>query len=146
MRPSDLVVRNTTYEQFVELGCAPTRAHIAATLGVERSTVRAAWERLHSEHAIVLGPDGDLLMANPFSALPTPFRVTADGREWDANCAWDAIGICAALHCDGAIDTSCADCGDAIEFEVVDGAPTQPTLLFHCLVPARSWWEDIAFT
>ena len=44
-------------------------------------------------------------MANPFSAVPTPYRVQADGRSWFANCAWDAFGICAALHVDGRIET-----------------------------------------
>jgi hypothetical protein len=146
MHPSDLVVRNATYARFVELGRAPTRADIADALGVERSAVHGSWERLHNEQAIVLGAHGDLLMANPFSAVPTPFRVTAGRREWHANCAWDAIGICAALHCDGAIETRCADCDEAIEFEVVGGASSEATLLFHCLVPARTWWDDISFT
>ena len=34
---------------------------------------------------------------NPFSANPTPHRVLAVGREWYANCGWDAFGILAAL-------------------------------------------------
>ena len=48
-------------------------------------------------------------MANPFSAVPTAYRVLARDRWWYANCAWDAFGVCAALHADGRIETSCAD-------------------------------------
>jgi hypothetical protein len=85
-------------------------------------------------------------MANPFSAVPTRFRVHAGGRSWFANCAWDAFGICAALDVDGEIQTSCPDCGEAIEVSVVDRRPDDENLLFHCLVPARAWWDDIVFT
>jgi len=146
MESSDLAVRNATYARFVELGRAPSAVDVAEVLGIEVRSLRGAWARLHAEHAVVLDGDGELLMANPFSAVRTPFRVTADGREWDANCAWDAIGVCAALHCDGRIETTCADCDEPIVFEVVGGKPSDTTLLFHCLVPADRWWEDIAFT
>jgi hypothetical protein len=85
-------------------------------------------------------------MANPFSAVPTAYRVHARGRAWYANCAWDAFGICAALHVDGRIETSCADCGEPLAVEVQDQRPDDDSLLFHCLVPAAHWWDDIVFT
>ncbi len=85
-------------------------------------------------------------MANPFSAVPTPFLVEAAGRTWYANCAWDAFGICAALHADGRIETACADCGERLVIEVRDGEPDDTSLLFHCLVPAAHWWDDIVYT
>jgi hypothetical protein len=88
---------------------------------------------------------GELRMANPFSAVPTAFRVHA-GRWWYANCAWDAFGICAALGTDGRIETACADCGDPLVCEVRDRRLDDPALLFHCLVPATAWWDDIVFT
>ena len=72
--------------------------------------------------------------------------MQAAGREWFANCAWDAFGICAALHVDGRIETACPDCGEPLTIAVRDGHPDDPSLLFHCLVPARRWWDDIAFT
>jgi hypothetical protein len=85
-------------------------------------------------------------MANPFSAVPTAYRVQAGGRWWHANCAWDALGICGALHVDGRVETSCRDCGAPIVVEVRDQRPDDEGLLFHCLVPAASWWDDIVFT
>jgi hypothetical protein len=85
-------------------------------------------------------------MANPFSAVPTAYRVRAGGRWWYANCAWDAFGICAALHDDGRIETSCPDCAFPLIVEVTEQRPDDPSLLFHCLVPAAQWWDDIVFT
>ena len=105
------------------------------------------WRRLHDAHALVLDPATlEIRMANPFSAVPTAYRVQAGGRRWYANCGWDAFGICAALHADGRIETSCPDCGDSIAVCVRDARPDDESLLFHCLVPARRWWHDIVFT
>ena len=146
MDDSDLTVRNATYGLFVERGGAAAAADVAAQLGRTEPEVRAAWRRLHDEHALVLDAESDLRMLNPFSVVPTTFRVHAGGRSWYANCAWDAFGICAALDVDGRIETRCPDCGDAIAVEVVDGAPDDNSLLFHCLVPAPRWWDDIGFT
>ena len=70
----------------------------------------------------------------------------AQERWWHANCAWDAFGICAALHTDGTIETSCPDCDEAITVALQDGQPDDEHLLFHCLVPATQWWDDIVFT
>lgn len=147
MSPDDLALRRETYRLFVELGRAPSAAEVADAHGIPVEAVVPGWRRLHEAHALVLNPATDeLRMANPFSAVPTAYRVEADGRWWYANCAWDAFGICAALGVDGRIETSCPDCGHPLSVLVQDREPDDTTLLFHCLVPARQWWDDIVFT
>jgi alkylmercury lyase-like protein len=139
---SDLELRRRTYAFFVGHGRAPS----AAALGDPEEVV-AGWRRLQDEHALVLNARAnELRMLNPFSAVPTAYRVQAGGRWWYGNCAWDALGICAALHVDGRVETSCADCGEPLAVEVRDAHVDDESLLFHCLVPARHWWDDIAFT
>jgi hypothetical protein len=141
------MVRNVTYRLFVALGRAPSCVEVAEAADIDLNEVRASWGRLHDAHAIVLDPEtGGLLMANPFSAVPTAFRVRTGDRWWYANCAWDGFGICAALGVDGDIETECADCGDPITCAVRGRRPDDDTLLFHCLVPAAGWWDDIGFT
>ncbi len=147
MDEHDRALRSRTYDLFVKLGRAPTATEVAAACRLELSEVESGWRRLHDQHAIVLDTTtGEIRMANPFSAVPTAFRVEADGRWWHANCAWDAFGICAALHTDGRIETVCPDCGEPLTVEVRDRRPDDETLLFHCLVPAARWWDDIVFT
>ena len=86
-------------------------------------------------------------MLNPFSAVETPHRVEADDRSWFANCAWDALGIPAALQTDGAVRSACPDCDEPLELEVRAGQLARGAdLLVHFLVPARHWWDEIAFT
>ena len=72
----DLEARRRTYALFVELGRAPRPDEVG-----DADEVRGAWRRLHDAHALVLNPATDeLRMANPFSAVPTAYRVEADGR------------------------------------------------------------------
>jgi hypothetical protein len=145
MDPSDLEIRNQTYHLFVDAGSAPSIGDVARETGIGEEDVLASWRRLHEQHALVL--DGAAIrMANPFSAIPTQHRVRADNRWWYANCAWDAFGICAALHADGRVETSCPDCGEEIAIDVHDKQIDDQGALFHCLVPASAWWEDVVFT
>jgi hypothetical protein len=146
MDAADIELRNTTYRRFVELGRAPTAGEIAEAATRSAADVRDAWRRLHDAHALVLDEDGDIRMANPFSAVPTPFRVHAAGKDWYANCAWDSFGIGAALHVDSVIDTECPDCDEQIRLEVRGGQPDDIHLVFHVLVPAIDWWQDIGYT
>ncbi|HET9613321.1 MAG TPA: organomercurial lyase, partial [Candidatus Limnocylindrales bacterium] len=104
------------------------------------------WLRLHDAHALVLDGGGAIRMLNPFSAVPTAFRVEAGGRSWYANCGWDAFGIGAALGVDSVIDTECGDCHEPLRIDVRDRRPDPTDLVWHVLVPARQWWQDIGFT
>jgi hypothetical protein len=146
MDAADVDLRNATYAAFVDLGRAPTAADVAIASGLSEAAVREGWRRLHDAHGLVLDEGGAIRMANPFAAQPTPYRVEAAGRSWFANCAWDAFGIGAALQADSSIHTECADCHTAINIEVRDGRPDDTTLVFHVLVPATSWWDDIGYT
>jgi hypothetical protein len=142
LNETDLELRRRTYAFLIDHGRAPR----AVELGDPEEVV-SGWSRLDAEHAVVLNPATDeLRMLNPFSAVPSAYRVQAGGRWWYGNCAWDAFGICAALHTDGRIETSCPDCGEPLAVDVQDGRPDDASLLFHCLVPAAQWWDDIVFT
>ena len=146
MDGADIDLRNATYAHFVELGRAPTPTEVATVTTWTEDDVRDGWRRLHDAHALVLDDRGDIRMANPFSAVPTPFRVHAAGKAWYANCGWDAFGIGAALHVDSVIDAECADCREPIRLHVREGRPDDTDLIFHIPVPAIDWWRDIGFT
>ena len=138
MDERDLALRNLVYRRFVQLGRAPGRAELGDNDGLRR---------LDAEHALVLDEaSGEIRMANPFSAVPTPYRVEAGGKSWYANCAWDAFGIPAALGEDGHVTTVCPDCGEAIELDVGAHRAIPPEPVFHVVVPAEHCWEDIVFT
>lgn len=142
----DARVRLSVYRHFVDAGRAPSRAEIGQRLAVPVEQVGAAFERLADGKALVLQPaSGEVLMAEPFSAVPTAFAVEAGDRSWWGNCIWDALGIPAMLARDARIRTSCGDCNEALELQVRDGELLPAPGVVHYSVPARRWWENVVF-
>lgn len=142
---ADIALRNATYQQYAALGRVPSVAVVGAATGLDEDDVIAGWRRLHDAHALVL--DGDALrMLNPFSMIRTGYRVTTGGRFWYANCAWDAFGVCSALRARGRIETRCPDCSASLVIDSDEDTAATRALVFHSLVPARRWWDDIVFT
>lgn len=142
----DVEVRLDLYRFFVETGRPPVAAEVAGRLGLTQAAVEEAFQRLADAHVLVLAPGTPYIwMANPLSALPTPYRVDAGGRSWFGNCIWDAFGIVAMLGGTGTVSTWCADCGDPLAAEVVDNELVSGTGVVHFAVPASRWWDDIGF-
>jgi hypothetical protein len=140
-------VRLKIYELFVAMTAAPGVDAVAAALDSAVDNVAAAFRRLADGHVIVLSPGTlDLWMANPFSAVPTAFRVEAEGRSFWGNCIWDALGILAMLHADGVVVSGCPDCDEPMQLEVRGGKLSPSEGIVHYAVPAARWWDDIVFT
>lgn len=135
------------YETLAESARVPTRADLARKLGIEEREVADSLARLREMKLVFLGREsGEIVMAPPFSAVPTPFAVLSGGRTYYANCVWDAYGVAAALRQDADIQASCGCCGDPMPMAVRDGRPLPLSGVAHFAVPARHWWDDLAFT
>jgi hypothetical protein len=142
----DLDVRHLIYNTAMRNGAPPRASEVAMTLGISVDDVLASFRRLAEGRVVVLQHDGgEILMANPFSAVPTPFVVEAGDLFTYGNCIWDALGIPAMLGRDAKITASCADCGTAAEIFVEDGQVRGEGLV-HFAIPAAKWWNDIVFT
>jgi hypothetical protein len=85
-------------------------------------------------------------MAPPFSGVPTQHIVKAGNVSYFANCAWDALGIPAALQKRAVVHSRCEQSMEPLHLEVGLQGPEPSDWLFHCAVPAAHWWDDIVFT
>ncbi len=142
----DLLVRRHVYDVTLGRGYPPTLAEAAAGLHVTQTDILASLQRLAAAHVLVLQPDtGEILMANAFSAVPTPFEVELQAFSCYGNCIWDALGIPVMLKQNARIRTACADCGSAMELSVMDGRLSSADGIIHFALPARRWWDDIVF-
>jgi hypothetical protein len=137
-------VRWHVYDVTMREGAPPRASRLSTALDRPLSDIHAALERLAAARMLVLC-DGEILMAGPFSGVPTPFRVTTPDFATYGNCIWDALGIPATLQCDAAIDTSCGDCGSAMRIDVRDSA-VRGSGTIHFALPPRQWWQDVVFT
>ena len=143
----DYKIRTQIYHFFAEQCRAPAHPEIAALLQTENETVQAAFHKLHERHMLFLEPGTDSIrMANPFSAIPTRYRVTSAQKQWWANCAWDTLGIAAALHSDALIEARYPDGEETIRLQVENGAVDGKGNLVYFALPCRQWYADLVFT
>jgi len=138
-------VRAVVYRHFADTGRSPSLAEMCAATGARELEVIGAVHRLADLHALVLAPaSSHIWMAHPFSAVPTPFRVAANGRTYYANCAWDGLGILSLVG-DGECAADCADAGQTMHV-TVRGGSLHGSGVVHFAVPPRRFWENVAFT
>lgn len=140
-------IRAFVYSHFADTTHAPSVDQTVAAFALTHEQAASAYVALHARHAFFLNPGThDIMMANPFSGVETPFRVHANGKIYFANCAWDSLGIPAILHADADIEAACTQSGDPITLQVRDGQVSESDVLVHFLVPFERWYDDLVFT
>lgn len=143
----DTAVKTAIFGMTAESGVIPTADAVALRIGEPSGDVKESYRRLREKRLLWLEPDGETIrMAPPFSAIPTQHRVHVRGVEYFANCAWDALAIPAALHRPGVVHSECAESREPFRLEVGLDGPERSDWLFHCLVPAAKWWDDLVYT
>ena len=118
--------------------------HYAAT-GAPPRLAREDLLALEADHAVVLGPDGTIAFANPFATGPAPYRIQTPDAIHYAICAWDALGVLAALRSDGVAEGRCPDCDQPIAIRIREGDVDPAETVVHFLVPAANWYENLSF-
>jgi hypothetical protein len=143
----DTRVKVAIYRLTAERGRIPGHEDVARDVGASPDEVRESFARLASKRLLLLDKDGvTIRMAPPFSGVPTQHRVIAGGIEYFANCAWDALGIAAALHRPAEVRSRCEQSCEPLAMAVGLDGPPPSTWLFHCAVPAAQWWKDLVYT
>jgi hypothetical protein len=144
----DTRVRRHIYSTVADSGKPPSVADLCDATDEHSGDVRDSLSRLATGRMIVLQPDsGEILMAPPFSAVPTPFVVETARHLSFANCAWDAMGVPIMLREAAHIVSSCACCGASMTLDVTpDQPPFARSAMVHFAVPAARWWNDLVYT
>jgi hypothetical protein len=132
--PAEREVSQEVRLRVVDAHDLALRRRLFEALAAGAPLPEADYTSLAAQHVIVLDEHGEVLMAHPFATHTDGARVDAHGRTWWGNCAWDAFGIVAALDLEDATITA-----QGITLPGEDA-------VFHVLVPAAHWWDDIAFT
>lgn len=143
----DTQIKLAIYRHFAETGRRPSPEDVAEQVGADVGNVLEAYPRLRAQRVLALESDGSSIrMAPPFSGVPTQHEVIVDGKQYFANCAWDSLGVIAALQRSGEVHSRCEQSGEPLRLVVGPAGPELSAWLFHCLVPASKWWDDIVFT
>jgi hypothetical protein len=84
----------------------------------------AAVDALQRRGLIVTDPSGHITGIHGLSTTPTPHHITHPGGDIHTWCAFDAIGIPAALDLDAHTHTTCPTCHRPLDVTFTDGQPT----------------------
>jgi Alkylmercury lyase len=143
-------VRKFIFDFFLENARAPVLEEIMKRFGLGRDAAAKALEELEIAHHVIRVPGTNrILMANPFSALDTPFRVRVDDKDYFGACAWDAVAYHVMLGRNTQVHSFCHHCAESIEIEfgkgtVTHSKPSHP--IVYLSPPAAKWWENIVLT
>lgn len=139
-------MRRYIYDRVIGSGMVPRASEIARAVHVSEEAAIESLRRMHDAHILVVDYAGEILMANPFSAVPTAFEVRSGAKRWFGNCIWDALGILAMLQIDGDVRTACSDCSVPITLEIRNGSIASQHSIVHFALPVKQWWNNIVFT
>jgi len=140
-------VRHFVYNHFADTTHPPNVDETAAHFNISTEEAGEYYRELDNRHALFLDPGTlNIRMAWPFSAIPTDFKVHANGKTYYANCAWDMLGIPALLKCDTVMDAKFTESNEPVQLEVKDGKITNSELLIHFPVAFSHWYDDLVFT
>jgi hypothetical protein len=82
-------IRHFVYSHFADTTHAPSVNETAAHFNISISEASEYYKELHNRHAFFLDLETlTVRMANPFSGIPTDFKVHANDKTYYANCAW----------------------------------------------------------
>ncbi len=139
-------LRGHLYRRIRDTGTVPSRAELAADLGAAAAEIDRVLRFLADAYVLALDEHGEVWMAHPFSAVPTPYRVeTPTGAYW-ANCAWDALAIPVLCGTDGRTRARCPYSGTRFDLTMTRGRAGPRGAVVRLAVPVRDFWDDIGFT
>jgi len=141
-------LRLAVYEHFAGTGAAPTAESLAHALGESPEDIRTGLAALHESRDLVLGEDGAIAMAHPFSAVPQGFSVMGRSTLWWGGCAWDAFALPHLLpdEPDVLVATRCPACDRPHAWVVDREGPPEGEQVAHFLVPVPRIWDDVVYT
>lgn len=147
MLPDAVALRVRVYDWLLERGAPPSSDELADHFRTTSADVKRALAELKIGKTVLVHPEtGEVWMAGPFSAAPTPYRVIGSRTQWYANCAWDMLGVALIANETVRIETRCTDCEQPLSLTASPTSPPDEDAVVHFLVPARRWYDDIGFT
>jgi Alkylmercury lyase len=98
-------------------------SELAAVTGLRPDAIRDAVGTLAGAGWLDLDETGRVAGAAGLSLATGPHRLTIDETPFRTWCAYDSLGIAAALEIEARIETSCAVCQALIDLRVHGGVP-----------------------
>jgi hypothetical protein len=141
-------LRLAVYRAFAETGRAPGADELAGHFGAGARVVAEGLEELARTRHLVLGDQGQIVMAHPFSAVPLGFSVMGARTLWWGGCAWDSFALPHLLPGENEVlvATRCPACERPHAWSVGRHHSPDGGQVAHFGVPAARMWDDVVHT
>lgn len=142
--------RKFIFDYFFKNSRAPVVEEMMESFHLDRVETYRLLKRLEELHHIILVPGTQrILMANPFSAIATPFVDRIQGQSYFANCAWDTVSMHVMVEKDAEVESFCHHCGGPIRISLSNGKnvkskPENPLIFLS--VPVAHWYDNLINT
>ena len=148
LQENDLPIRHFVYAHFVDHVRPPTIQETAVAFALTKHEVKAVYKRLNDNHFFFLDPGtSNIRMANPFSAIATNFTVEIEKKTYWANCAWDMLGIPAAINKNAVINAQLTDSQETTTIRVQgEQIISEDGRVIHFPLPVSQWYDDLILT
>lgn len=138
-------MRLAVYESFSQRGQAPREGELATLFDVSEAEIALALRRLADARHLVLGVNGQIVMAHPFSSVPLGFSVMGSRTLWWGGCSWDSFALPHLVPDQSpmVVATRCPACDRAHAWSVGRDEPPEGEQVAHFLVPAAHMWNNV---
>lgn len=117
------VVRRAAFTRLRADRAPATPADLAADTRLDVADVRDALDALVGTGTATLGEGGAVTAVGGLSVLPAAHQLLLGGDPFWTWCAFDAVGIPAALRVDAVARTRCGHCGTRLDLTLTGGRP-----------------------
>lgn len=117
------LVRRTAFTRLRATAAPVDVATLAAECDLTLHEVETALSDLLSAGTITRSPAGAVVAVGGLSVVPARHHLRLDGQQYWTWCAFDGIGIPAALEVDAVVETRCPTCGRALVVHIEAGRP-----------------------
>jgi alkylmercury lyase len=127
----DRLIEAAAFRELLRTRAPAPLSALATAVGMEEAGVRRAAAGLACGGHIRLSDDGDVVGSAGLSVVPSRHELAIGGRQFWTWCAWDAVGILAALRASGVVTSRDPRSGRRLQVVFNDGLPGDtPAVIF----------------
>jgi alkylmercury lyase len=119
---SDTIARQA-FRSLLEGGSPLTVSALARRAQTDEGLVTETFEKLRRAGRAEIDDDGRLVGVFGLTLRPTQHHLKLGDRQFFVWCAFDSVGIPAALGQSASVTSECAHCGKRISLDIMNGEP-----------------------
>lgn len=136
VRDLDRLVEAVAFRELLRTRSPVAPATLVAAIGGDEAAVGRTIAAVADAGHLRLSAGGDVVGSAGLSVVPSRHQLTVEGERFWTWCAWDAVGILAALGASGLVESRDPRSGRPVEVAFHEGQPdATPAVIFMVELP-----------